>query len=59
MVDDNDDDDNNDNNDNNNNTLTGKIRFLCSSEHLFPTLEPLLLPAPYAYNFTQLNWLFQ
>jgi len=52
MVDDDDDDDNN-------NTLTGKIRFMCSSEHVFPSLDELLLAAPYAYNITQLNWLFQ
>jgi hypothetical protein len=50
MVDDDDDD---------NNTLNGKIRFICSSEHVLPSLEELLLAVPYAYNFTQLNWLFQ
>jgi len=58
MVD-NDDDDDDDNNNNNNNTLNGKIRFMCSSEHVLPSLDELLLAAPYAYNFTQLNWLFQ
>ena len=43
-----DDDDDDDNNNNNNNPLAGKIRFLCSSEHLFPSLDELLLAAPYA-----------
>jgi hypothetical protein len=28
-------------------------------EHMFPSLDELLLAAPYAHNFTQLNWLFQ
>jgi hypothetical protein len=41
-----DDDDNNNNN--HNPLLTGKMRFLCSSEHLFPSLNELLLAAPYA-----------
>jgi len=46
MVDDDDGDDNDDDdNNNNNNPLTGKIRFLCSSEHLFPSLDnSYLLP---------------
>jgi hypothetical protein len=47
VVDDDDDDDNN-------NPLTGKIRFLCSLEHLFPSLDAPLFAYPYAYTFTQL-----
>jgi len=55
MVDDDDGDDNDDDdNNNNNNPLTGKIRFLCSSEHLFPSLDnSYLLPH---IHITSHNW---